>query len=347
METGSGSTIRMETRWSWISRPFKNTLMDYQDNANFLRSVGDGRIADVRTMLAANPQLVNAIGPHPYWGGRPQPLHVAVETKRRDMFDLLLEAGADVDGRNEHYDHWSPLMLTFSRDRPDMRRTLLERGAHVGLIEAMLLADDTLVEKLLQTGKQALTEPGPSGSLLAFARTPFAIDRLLDLGVSPDREDRWGARAVEALSRLGPAGQPLVRHMMARGITTEPQDHARLDDRETLAALVSADPSVAHSDEVMMAAVDFGHRDLVSWLLERGGNVNAHSRAGSHHTALHSAAWNGDLPMVELLVAAGADANARDGEHNGTPRGWAEVSIKVSNNPDCAKVMDYLAKPLR
>ena len=55
--------------------------------------------------------MVNAVGPHPFWGGRPQPLHVAIETKRRDMFDLLLGAGADVNGTNDEYDHWSPLML--------------------------------------------------------------------------------------------------------------------------------------------------------------------------------------------------------------------------------------------
>ena len=51
--------------------------------AAFLRAVGDGETEEVRTALAGAPALVNAIGPHPYWGGRPQALHVAIETKRR------------------------------------------------------------------------------------------------------------------------------------------------------------------------------------------------------------------------------------------------------------------------
>ena len=55
---------------------------------------------------------LNAVGPHPYWGGRPQALHVSIETARRDMFDLLLSSGADVDGRNDAYEHCSPLMPT-------------------------------------------------------------------------------------------------------------------------------------------------------------------------------------------------------------------------------------------
>ena len=86
---------------------------------SFLRLVGTGRIEDVRRILAGEPAMVNAVGPHPFWGGRAQPLHVAIETKRRELFDLLLEAGADVNGSNDQYDHWSPLMLAINRKRPD------------------------------------------------------------------------------------------------------------------------------------------------------------------------------------------------------------------------------------
>jgi len=130
--------------------------------------------------------------------------------------------------------------------------------------------------------------------------------------------------------------------MIARGIAAAPKDYARLGDVETLARLCEADPTVAALDSVMMAAVDFSHHALVSWLLERGANVNARADWGSRHTALHSAAWNGDLRMVTLLVEAGADRTVRDAEHDGTPLGWAETSIEVTNNPACAEVAAYL-----
>ena len=61
-----------------------------------------------------SPALVNAVGPHPYWGGRPQPLHLAIEGKRRDVFDLLLDSGADIDGRNDEY---RPLVAADDRDQ--------------------------------------------------------------------------------------------------------------------------------------------------------------------------------------------------------------------------------------
>jgi hypothetical protein len=312
--------------------------------AALLRAVGTGQIDTVRAMLAATPEFVNAIGPHPFWGGRPQPLHVSIETKRRDMFDLLLVAGADINGSNEEYEHWSPLMLTFHWDQPDVRRVLLERGARIGLIEAMLMEDDALVERMLRPGKSALPTIEPNGgSILAFARTPFAIDRLLELGVSQDRKDRWDTTPIQAMSRLGPRGQPLVRHMVERGLAIEPQEYARMGDKDTLAALIATEPALARSDAVMMGAVDFGHHKLVAWLLEHGANVNACADWGSRATALHSAAWNGDLGMVKLLVEAGADVHARDAEHNNTPAGWAKVAIEVTNNPECKEVVNYLA----
>src|SRR5687767_288099 len=44
----------------------------------FLRLVATGTVDDVRARLDADPALVDAIGPHPFWGGHPQPLHVAI-----------------------------------------------------------------------------------------------------------------------------------------------------------------------------------------------------------------------------------------------------------------------------
>ena len=70
--------------------------------------------------------------------------------------------------------------------------------------------------------------------------------------------------------------------------------------------------------------------------------VNARSEAESRHTALHSAAWNGDLDMVKRLVAAGADPRIRDDHYHATAAAWAETSVQVTNNPRCAEVETYL-----
>jgi ankyrin repeat protein len=102
------------------------------------------------------------------------------------------------------------------------------------------------------------------------------------------------------------------------------------------------DPAIARLDAVLMAAVDFRHHALVEWLFARGANVNARAAAQSRQTALHSAAWNGDLRMVQMLVAAGADPSLLDEEHRTTPLVWAETSAEVTNNPKCSEVAEYL-----
>lgn len=326
--------------WRALKAAVEGPPPDEEEVAAFLRLIGEGDFEAVRAALAARPALVNAAGPHPFWGGRPQPLHVAIESRRRDLFDLLLAAGADVNGSNEGYDLWSPLMLTFARDHEDMRRTLIERGARIGLVEALLMKDEALADRLLADG---LPEPVPNGgSILAFARTPHAIDRLLALGAPAEAKDRWGTTPIQAMSRAGPDGPALVGHMIRRGFTASAEDHARLGDRAMLESLAEIDPAAVAADAVLMAAVDCGHRDLARWLLDRGGNPNARAAALSRQTALHNAAWNGDLEMAQLLVAAGADIAARDGEHDATPLGWAETSILISKKPGCPAVAAWL-----
>lgn len=309
--------------------------------AAFFRAVGTGKRESVRETLDATPDIVNAVGPHPFWGGRPQALHLTIEGNRAELFRMLLDAGADVNGLNDEYDHWSPIMLAIDRQQPDMLNELRRRGARITLFDALMLGDDDLVEERLRAG--GLPQEAPNrGSILALARTPLAIERLIALGAPTDIKDRWGSTPIDALSRLGARGRPLVELMIRAGVAAAPQEYARLGDLNTLARLVERDPSIARLDAVMMAAVDFGHESIVRWLLARGGSVNARSEIGSQQTALHSAAWEGNLAMVRLLVEHGADVNARDREHDNTPRGFAEVSLEVTNNPRCADVVRYL-----
>lgn len=293
----------------------------------FLRQVAEGRLEEVRAALAREPELVNAPAPHPYHAGLPQPLHIAVEAGSVAMVELLLDAGADPDGNNREYAGWSPLMLAIQRQRDALVRLLRERGARVGFVEALMLGDDGQL-----AGLEPPAEVPGGGSLLAFARTPGAIDRLLRLGAPAGLPDQWGVTPVEAISRLEAAvALPLVRHLAARGVSVPEACSARLGQDTG-----SLDPAV------LLAAVESGQRAVVERMLDRGVPVNARKEGQSRQTALHVAAWNGDRAMVELLLSRGADREALDEEHQATPAEWARVAARVKNAPAIAGIAELL-----
>ena len=68
-----------------------------------------------------------------------------------------------------------------------------------------------------------------------------------------------------------------------------------------------------------------GHIDAAQLLLDKGAELNAipdgFDFAG---TGLHYAALNGHRPMVEYLLAHGADRSIKDTKVNSTAAGWAE-----------------------
>jgi ankyrin repeat protein len=327
-----------------VTLPVKPEAATYPEHlvAGFLRAVGAGDLAKVETQLRANPGLVNAVGPHPFWGGRPQALHVAVETNQPDMVKLLLRHGADVDGRNDEYDHWSPLLLTLERRSRGLRQTLLRRGARIGLAEALAMGDDRRSLRLLARG---IPEVAPNhGSFLVFARTPRAIDRLLELGVPVDQKDRWGTTPMNALSRIGPRGKRLVRHLMAHGVPADPEAFARLNDRVTLARLLRDDPSTIRRPGLLRAAADFGHLSLAAWLIDHGADPSARDGGVADETPLHRAAWSGDARMVDLLLERGADPTIQDRQHDATPAGWAATAVEVTNNSECSVLAKRLAR---
>ena len=100
--------------------------------------------------------------------------------------------------------------------------------------------------------------------------------------------------------------------------------------------MIELDPAVVRSDAVLMGAVDFGHHELVEWLLARGAERQRAndelSRAirlciRPHGTVI--CRWSASS------LARAPTSSARDEEHDGTPLGWAEVAIDATNNPKC------------
>lgn len=269
---------------------------------------------EMTRLLAKAPEVVNRNGPHPEWGGRPQPLHVAIETGNRRAFDALLNAGADINTDSKDYDRWTPLMLAIHWKRHAMRDELLRRNAHVDLIAALMLKDDRRVARLLKN-PSALTGPFPNDATpLHFARTLKSARRLIQLGVDPAAKNKYGKTAMQVWATAKPRSAGLMR--LAKSLGETPA----LD---------------------LSKAVEQSRLTLVRKMLVRGADVN--SRSGFNRaTLLHAAAWNGDLAIAKLLVAHGADVHALDEEHKATAAQFARHALKVFDRQPCKAVAEYL-----
>src|SRR5262245_10439555 len=106
----------------------------------FLQAAGRNQTGAMRLLLARDPALARARGPHPYWGGRPNALEVAIEWGNREAIELLLDAGADPNESSPEYGNWPPLLLAIHRGRlrrrPEIATWLVARGAKVDVLAA-------------------------------------------------------------------------------------------------------------------------------------------------------------------------------------------------------------------
>ncbi len=157
-----------------------------------------GDAAAVERLLGADRRLANR-GDHL---GR-RPLHYAVATGRRDLVDLLLDAGAAIDapgfgGADRiggsgfrpaalalwHNPYWG------QRNDLAMARHLLDRGAEYSITMAAALGDERRVKALLEGGRESANQPEACGkrplSSAAERGHGRIVRLLLEAGADPN-----------------------------------------------------------------------------------------------------------------------------------------------------------------
>jgi ankyrin repeat protein len=80
----------------------------------------------------------------------------------------------------------------------------------------------------------------------------------------------------------------------------------------------------------------FGHSEVANVLLARGADVNARSRStrfAKENTPLHAASANRQIGVAEVLIAHGADVNAKDGS------GFTPLALAASSKNDLLVVI--------
>jgi ankyrin repeat protein len=266
-------------------------------------------------------------------GGRPRfrsALKGSVEVDNPEVAAVLLAAGASPD-------LGQPISEAVGHRDQRCLQLLLAHGASLAgtwAVGAAVYHDDpgalSLLLDALQGGEAArmATEALPEAAAHA---SPPVVAALLGAGADPSA-DEDGVSALRLAVRAGRTDA--AARLRAAGATDDVTDIDRF-----IGACISGDRAAAES-------ILAGHTDLPGWLtsqelaviVDAAGSCPAgtialmldlgfspHARNELGEQPLHTAAYCGNASVVQLLLGAGADVDARDARFDGTPLAFATV----------------------
>jgi ankyrin repeat protein len=323
-QTGIGK-IGIELTAKFDNRPMK-TFMAMLLRASVIISVclafcGCERIQDavksdnlekVKALLKNHPDLVNSKDKN-----GETPLEIAAMFGHKDMVELLLTKGADVNSKDTscgrtplHYAWNEPIaeLLLTNKSEVDARgkdgETPLFMAVNFGHkdVAELLLAHGADVNARIDDGETplyAVQDIGTAELLLAHGADVYAKDKSGDTPL----HEAWDKAITELLLK----------------------NHADVNAKNR------------NGETPLHTVVLSSLNDVVGVLLAHGADVNAKDNQG--RTPLHDAAECGWQDVVELLLAHGADVNAKDNKGE-TPLFLAESKGQI--NWASKKVADWL-----
>ncbi|HVT37837.1 MAG TPA: hypothetical protein VHE78_02215 [Gemmatimonadaceae bacterium] len=221
-----------------------------------------------------------------------------------DKADLSLADAQFVLAREYGFASWRDLRNRIKKDaaaqQPPMER----------FKRAVLDGDANAVRALIEQHEEVRSSlDAPSfgfdapALVAASDKNVAVIDVLLEFGADPNCRSKWWAGGFHPLHGARGAA---AEHLIAAGSIPDACGAANLDRADLLAAMIAEDPA------------------------------RVHERGGDGQTPLHFARSRG---VVDLLLAAGADPDARDVDHRSTPAQWMLGDDPDSSRFDLAKYL--------
>jgi len=171
------------------------------------------------------------------------------------------------------------------------------------------------VQKLLADGADVNTADSTGGTPLHWAvwkRQSDIANVLISSGANVNAENNQGATPLYFASAKGDAN--MVKLLLEKGARIDIFAASVIGDTERVKVFLTDAPSLVNvkgpsvNFTPLYCAAAAEQKAVVELLIAKGADLNAKGHTGA--TPLFAAVWNNDIDLAELLIIKGADVNA-------------------------------------
>jgi ankyrin repeat protein len=277
--------------WPKLKARVESIALDSDPVAALVAAIKANDTAAARRTLERHPTLKDKLDdPLPGFAFGATPLLAALPSRNREMIDLLLDAGADINQRS----HWWAGSFGVLDDDHGLAPYLIERGARVDVHAAARLGMMDRLAGLIAADPALVHAPGGDGQTpLHFAPTVEVAAFLLGKGADIDARDvDHESTPAQYMVR---SRQEVARYLVGRGCRTDLLLAAALGDGDRVRRHLDEDPgcirmsvseqwfpkrnprsggciyiwTLGGHKTAHVVAREFGHEDVLRLLMER------------------------------------------------------------------------------
>jgi ankyrin repeat protein len=303
--------------------------------------------AVVRALLArgADPNIRDE-------GDNAVPLHFAAERLDLETIRMLVEHGSEMIGSGDDHEleiiGWAtcfnPQYLGITPEERMRRRRvvvdyLLAHGGRHNIFSATAMGDTEAIRRVVAADPDVINRPMDATNhrrrplhLAVVERQLPSLKTLLDLGADTGTRDAAGMTPLDQAAIAGDVA--MADLLLERGAKLELPAAVALN--RDVERVLAEDPNALQPggrwETLIIRAAENAPAEIMESLIRLGASPNARDNVDTAvdgtwgYTALHAAAFRGDMEKFELLLRHGADPNLAETKYYGTPAGWADYA---------------------